>query len=119
MLDRNATHCTLGKKHPQGLSDEQIQEILLEEGILEERNQEIRAIVDSITDIHEMFRDLNQLVVEQVRLHWVFYQYFFLWFVCVVFLGATTCDPHYCAPSWHRVPCSTVLNAMWSQQQNP
>lgn len=49
----------------QGLSDEQIAEILLHEDILREREQGIQGIMESITEIHEMFKDMSDLVIEQ------------------------------------------------------
>lgn len=37
--------------------------------MVEEREREIRQIVQSISDLNEIFRDLGAMIVEQVRWH--------------------------------------------------
>ena len=39
--------------------------------MIEEREKEIRSIVQSISEINEMYRDLATMIVDQVREHWV------------------------------------------------
>ena len=39
--------------------------------MIEEREKEIRSIVQSISEINEMYRDLATMIVDQVRKHWV------------------------------------------------
>lgn len=50
----------------QGFTDDQL--MLVEENtvMVEEREREIRQIVQSISDLNEIFRDLAGMVVEQV-----------------------------------------------------
>lgn len=50
----------------QGFTDEQL--VLVEQNTLmvEEREREIRQIVQSISDLNEIFRDLGAMIVEQV-----------------------------------------------------
>lgn len=51
----------------QGFTDDQL--VLVEQNTLlvEEREREIRQIVQSISDLSEIFRDLGAMIVEQVR----------------------------------------------------
>lgn len=51
----------------QGFTDDQL--VLVEQNTLmvEEREREIRQIVQSISDLNEIFRDLGAMIVEQVR----------------------------------------------------
>jgi hypothetical protein len=44
-----------------------ITQIKLNESIIEERNEEIEKIYKDITDINEIFKDLNKLIVEQTE----------------------------------------------------
>lgn len=39
--------------------------------MIEEREKEIRSIVQSISEINEMYRDLATMIVDQVRGYWV------------------------------------------------
>ena len=39
--------------------------------MIEEREKEIRSIVQSISEINEMYRDLATMIVDQVRERWV------------------------------------------------
>lgn len=50
----------------QGFTDDQL--VLVEQSTLmvEEREREIRQIVQSISDLNEIFRDLGAMIVEQV-----------------------------------------------------
>jgi syntaxin 16 len=50
----------------QGFTDDQL--VLVEENsvMVEEREREIRQVVQSISDLNEIFRDLAGMVVEQV-----------------------------------------------------
>lgn len=50
----------------QGFTDDQL--VLVEQNTLmvEEREREIRQIVQSISDLNEIFRDLGAMIVEQV-----------------------------------------------------
>lgn len=50
----------------QGFTDDQL--LLVEQNtvMVEEREREIRQIVQSISDLNEIFRDLASMVVEQV-----------------------------------------------------
>lgn len=52
----------------QGFTDDQL--MLVEENtvLVEERDREIRQIVQSISDLNEIFRDLAGMVVEQVAI---------------------------------------------------
>ena len=52
----------------QGFTDDQL--MLMEENtvMVEEREKEIRQIVQSISDLNEIFRDLAGMVVEQVTM---------------------------------------------------
>lgn len=43
--------------------------------MIEEREKEITAIVQSISEINEMYRDLATMVVDQVKIKHVFYMY--------------------------------------------
>lgn len=49
----------------QGYSQADISELLAEEARQQEISSEVQAILASITELHEMFKDLNTLVVEQ------------------------------------------------------
>lgn len=53
----------------QGFTDDQL--VLVEQNsvMVEEREREIRQIVQSISDLNEIFRDLAGMVVEQVSEH--------------------------------------------------
>jgi syntaxin 16 len=48
-----------------GFTDEQMAYLLLHEDIVSEREQGIDEILQAITELSEMFRDLNQMVIEQ------------------------------------------------------
>lgn len=48
-----------------GYTDADIQELLLEEALEEDASTEIKAILDSVKELNEMFQDLHELVVEQ------------------------------------------------------
>ncbi|EPY37053.1 syntaxin 16 [Strigomonas culicis] len=48
-----------------GYTDADIQELLLEESLQEDVSSEIKAILDSVKELNEMFQDLHELVVEQ------------------------------------------------------
>lgn len=54
----------------QGFTDDQL--VLVEQNTLmvEEREREIRQIVQSISDLSEIFRDLGAMIVEQVCVLW-------------------------------------------------
>ena len=39
--------------------------------MIEEREKEIRSIVQSILEINEMYRDLATMIVDQVKKYWV------------------------------------------------
>lgn len=49
-----------------GFTDDQL--VLVEQNtvLVEEREREIRQVIQSITDLNEIFRDLGAMVVEQV-----------------------------------------------------
>ena len=48
-----------------GFSEEQIARMILQEELVTERNREVIAIAQSISDLAEIFHDLSQLVIEQ------------------------------------------------------
>nr|XP_019827679.1 PREDICTED: syntaxin-16 isoform X2 [Bos indicus] len=56
--------------YDRGFTDEQL--VLVEQNTLlvEEREREIRQIVQSISDLNEIFRDLGAMIVEQAKLSW-------------------------------------------------
>lgn len=64
----------------QGFTDEQLALVQQNTLLVEEREREIRQIVQSISDLNEVFRDLGAMIIEQVRagvhlpLRWVFLQ---------------------------------------------
>lgn len=49
----------------QGYTQADITELLAEEARQQEISSEVQNILSSITELHEMFKDLNTLVVEQ------------------------------------------------------
>lgn len=51
---------------PQGFTDDQLMLVEQNTVMVEEREREIRQIVQSISDLNEIFRDLAGMVVEQV-----------------------------------------------------
>ncbi len=51
----------------QGFTSEQMALVEDNTGLMEEREREITAIVQSISEINEMYRDLATMVVDQVR----------------------------------------------------
>ena len=53
----------------QGFTHQQMTQVERNSVVLEEREKEIIAIVQSISEINELYRDLATLVVEQVS-HW-------------------------------------------------
>jgi syntaxin 16 len=53
------------KIYDPAFSEEQIARMILQETMINERDKEIRDIAQSITELAEMFKDLNQLVIEQ------------------------------------------------------
>lgn len=52
----------------QGFTDDQLALVEQNTLMVEEREREIRQIVQSISDLNEIFRDLGAMIVEQV--HW-------------------------------------------------
>lgn len=52
--------------HSQGFTDDQLVLVQQNSVVVEEREREIRQIVQSISDLNEIFRDLAGMVVEQV-----------------------------------------------------
>lgn len=53
------------KIYDPSFTEEQIAQMILQETLIEERDKEIREIAQSIAEIADMFKDLNQLVIEQ------------------------------------------------------
>lgn len=53
----------------QGFTDDQLALVEQNTLMVEEREREIRQIVQSISDLNEIFRDLGAMIVEQVRWH--------------------------------------------------
>lgn len=51
----------------QGFTDDQLMLVEQNTVVVEEREREIRQIVQSISDLNEIFRDLAGMVVEQAR----------------------------------------------------
>ncbi len=51
----------------QGFTDDQLVLVQQNSVLVEEREREIRLIVQSISDLNEIFKDLAGMVVEQVR----------------------------------------------------
>ena len=56
----------------QGFTDAQIQMVDQNSTLIVEREKEINHIVQSITDLNEIFRDLATMVVEQVSHLFIF-----------------------------------------------
>eukprot|EP00759_Apiculatamorpha_spiralis_P020556 PhF_6_TR25847/c0_g1_i1/m.36520/K08489/STX16; syntaxin 16 len=48
-----------------GLTQDQIEMIIINERNTQDRDQELKNILSSIMELHEMFRDMNALVIEQ------------------------------------------------------
>lgn len=48
-----------------GFTPDQIETIMLNEEMMEDRNKEFQAIYESIKNLHEMFQDLHGMVIEQ------------------------------------------------------
>eukprot|EP01012_Entosiphon_sulcatum_P037646 TRINITY_DN4841_c1_g1_i1.p2 TRINITY_DN4841_c1_g1~~TRINITY_DN4841_c1_g1_i1.p2 ORF type:complete len:308 (+),score=107.02 TRINITY_DN4841_c1_g1_i1:210-1133(+) len=48
-----------------GYSDEMINQIMINSRIVDERDTELQRIYSSIVDLHEIFKDMNQLVIDQ------------------------------------------------------
>ena len=53
----------------QGFTGQQLATVEQNTALIEEREKEIQSIVQSISEINEMYRDLASMVVEQVRAH--------------------------------------------------
>lgn len=53
----------------QGFTDDQLALVEQNTLLVEEREREIRQIVQSISDLNEIFRDLGAMIVEQVPQH--------------------------------------------------
>lgn len=51
----------------QGFTDDQLALVEQNTLMVEEREREIRQIVQSISDLNEIFRDLGAMIVEQVH----------------------------------------------------
>uniref|UniRef100_A0A7S1J642 t-SNARE coiled-coil homology domain-containing protein n=1 Tax=Eutreptiella gymnastica TaxID=73025 RepID=A0A7S1J642_9EUGL len=49
----------------QGFSQEQIDALLLNEQMVNERDAQLQNIYSNIVDLHSMFKDLNALVIDQ------------------------------------------------------
>ena len=59
----------------QGFTRQQMSLVENSVAMIEEREKEITAIVQSISEINEMYRDLATMVVDQVKIKHVFYMY--------------------------------------------
>lgn len=67
LLAGEAHVCTLWGFSLQGFTDEQLALVQQNTLLVEEREREIRQIVQSISDLSEVFRDLGAMIIEQVR----------------------------------------------------
>ncbi len=61
----------------QGFTDDQLVLVQQNSVLVEEREREIRLIVQSISDLNEIFKDLAGMVVEQVRCDFYIFIYLF------------------------------------------
>ena len=55
----------------QGFTSQQMSMVEHSTVMIEEREKEIRSIVQSISEINEMYRDLATMIVDQVKEYWV------------------------------------------------
>lgn len=59
---------TYGQNFPKmGFDETQQQTVDTQRTLIEERDKEIRQVAQSINDIVQIFKDMNDLIIEQVR----------------------------------------------------
>jgi syntaxin 16 len=63
--DRLSRQAQMDECLQRGCTQEQVEDIMLNTRLAEERDQEFQNILNNIKSLHEMFQDLNTLVIEQ------------------------------------------------------